>query len=303
MENKEEDVRLGANKFSERQPIGTAAQTQDKDYREPPAAALFDPDELASWSFYRAGIAEFIATFLFLYISIMTVMGVSKSDSKCSTVGIQGIAWAFGGMIFALVYCTAGISGGHINPAVTFGLFLARKLSLTRAFFYMVMQCLGAICGAGVVKGFQKHLYQSKGGGANVVNGGYTKGDGLGAEIVGTFVLVYTVFSATDAKRSARDSHVPILAPLPIGFAVFLVHLATIPITGTGINPARSLGAAIIYNQKPAWDDHVMDILGWTIHRGCTGCSLPPSRHKSHSLQIQVMQLLSSLHSTSRSEL
>ena len=258
MEGKEEDVRLGANKFSERQPIGTAAQgTDDKDYKEPPPAPLFEPGELKSWSFYRAGIAEFVATFLFLYISILTVMGVSKSPSKCATVGIQGIAWSFGGMIFALVYCTAGISGGHINPAVTFGLFLARKLSLTRALFYMVMQCLGAICGAGVVKGFQQGLYMGAGGGANAVNPGYTKGDGLGAEIVGTFVLVYTVFSATDAKRSARDSHVPILAPLPIGFAVFLVHLATIPITGTGINPARSLGAAIIYNRSHAWNDHV----------------------------------------------
>ncbi|VAH35287.1 unnamed protein product [Triticum turgidum subsp. durum] len=113
-------------------------------------------------------------------------------------------------MIFALVYCTAGISGGHINPAVTFGLFLARKLSLTRAVFYIIMQCLGAICGAGVVKGFQQGLYMGNGGGANVVAPGYTKGSGLGAEIIGTFVLVYTVFSATDAKRNARDSHVPV---------------------------------------------------------------------------------------------
>ncbi|TYI70462.1 hypothetical protein E1A91_D08G222700v1 [Gossypium mustelinum] len=256
MEGKEEDVKLGANKFSERQPIGTSAQT-DKDYKEPPAAPFFEPGELKSWSFYRAGIAEFVATFLFLYITVLTVMGVSQSKTKCATVGIQGIAWAFGGMIFALVYCTAGISGGHINPAATFGLFLARKLSLTRALFYMIMQCLGAICGAGVVKGFQgDNRYEMLGGGANVVNHGYTKGDGLGAEIIGTFVLVYTVFSATDAKRNARDSHVPILAPLPIGFAVFLVHLATIPITGTGINPARSLGAAIIYNKDHAWDDH-----------------------------------------------
>ncbi|GMN41337.1 hypothetical protein TIFTF001_010560 [Ficus carica] len=252
MEGKEEDVRLGANKFTERQPIGTAAQSQDdgKDYKEPPPAPLFEPGELTSWSFYRAGIAEFIATFLFLYITILTVMGVVKENSKCKTVGIQGIAWAFGGMIFALVYCTAGIS------AVTFGLFLARKLSLTRAVFYIVMQCLGAICGAGVVKGFKKSTFMANGGGANYVHSGYTKGDGLGAEIVGTFILVYTVFSATDAKRSARDSHVPILAPLPIGFAVFLVHLATIPITGTGINPARSLGAAIIYNKDLGWDDH-----------------------------------------------
>ena len=102
------------------------------------------------------------------------------------------------------------MTGGHINPAVTFGLFLARKLSLTRAVFYMVMQCLGAICGAGVVKGFQSSQYQLLNGGANFVQHGYTKGDGLGAEIVGTFVLVYTVFSATDAKRNARDLHVPV---------------------------------------------------------------------------------------------
>ena len=89
-------------------------------------------------------------------------------------------------------------------------MLLARKLSLTRAVFYMIMQCLGAICGAGVVKAFQKTQYQAHGGGANTVAVGYSTGDGLGAEIVGTFVLVYTVFSATDAKRSARDSHVPV---------------------------------------------------------------------------------------------
>ncbi|KAL5720930.1 Aquaporin PIP1-3 [Ranunculus cassubicifolius] len=251
-----EDVNLGATQHSERQPLGTSAQTDHKDYKDPPPTPCFEPGEIKSWSFWRAGIAEFIATFLFLYITVLTVMGFSRERNKCATVGIQGIAWAFGGMIFALVYCTAGISGGHINPAVTFGMLVARKISLIRAVFYMVMQCLGAICGAGVVKGFGKKPYQMLGGGANTVAHGYTKGAGLGAEIIGTFVLVYVVFSATDAKRKARDSHVPVLAPLPIGFAVFLVHLATIPITGTGINPARSLGAAIIYNRGHAWDDH-----------------------------------------------
>lgn len=113
-----------------------------------------------------------------------------------------------------MLVCVCG-AGGHINPAVTFGLFLARKLSLTRALFYIVMQVLGAIAGAGVVKGFEgKTRYGALKGGANFVNPGYTKGDGLGAEIVGTFVLVYTVFSATDAKRSARDSHVPVSVSL-----------------------------------------------------------------------------------------
>ena len=76
---------------------------------------------------------------------------------------------------------------------VTFGLLLARRLSLTRAVFYMIMQCLGAICGAGMVKGFQIHDFETRGGGINVVASGYSKLAGLGAEIVGTFVLVYTV--------------------------------------------------------------------------------------------------------------
>ncbi|KAK0591355.1 hypothetical protein LWI29_000468 [Acer saccharum] len=223
-----------------------------------PTSTPFRPEGAWKLVLLQSLIAEFIATLLFLYITVLTVIGYKKQidhDDPCGGVGILGIAWAFGGMIFVLVYCTAGISGGHINPAVTFGLFLARKVSLVRAVMYMVAQCLGAICGVGLVKTLQSAYYVKYGGGANTLSDGYSTGVGLGAEIVGTFVLVYTVFSATDPKRSARDSHIPVLAPLPIGFAVFMVHLATIPITGTGINPARSLGAAVILNEKKAWDD------------------------------------------------
>ena len=89
-----------------------------KDYHDPPPAALFDVEELAKWSFYRALIAEFIATLLFLYITVLTIIGYSQLTDQnkpgfheCDGVGILGIAWAFGGMIFILVYCTAGISG------------------------------------------------------------------------------------------------------------------------------------------------------------------------------------------------
>ncbi|XP_022858669.1 aquaporin PIP2-2-like [Olea europaea var. sylvestris] len=231
-----------------------------KDYRDPLPAPLIGLMELTKWSFYRAVIAEFIATLLFLYITVLTVIGYkSQNDTHCGGggVGILGIAWAFGGMIFVLVYCTAGISGGHINPAVTFGLFLARQVSMIKAIMYMVAQCLGAICGVALVKAVQKSHYKKYGGGVNELSDGYSTGGGLAAEIIGTFVLVYTVFSAIYAKRKARDSHVPVLAPLSIGFAVFMVHLATIPITGTSINPARSFGPAVIYNQKKAWDDQV----------------------------------------------
>lgn len=112
-------------------------------------------------------------------------------------------------------------AGGHINPAVTFGLFLARKVSLIRAILYIVAQCLGAICGVGLVKAFQKAYYTKYGGGANTLGDGYSVGTGLGAEIIGTFVLVYTVFSATDPKRNARDSHVPVSINYSCYYLVF----------------------------------------------------------------------------------
>lgn len=88
-----------------------------KDYTDPPPEPLFDAVELTKWSFYRALIAEFIATLLFLYVTVLTVIGYksqtdpAKNVDGCAGVGVLGIAWAFGGMIFVLVYCTAGISG------------------------------------------------------------------------------------------------------------------------------------------------------------------------------------------------
>jgi len=97
--------------------VGDKRSFSGKDYQDPPPEPLFDATELGKWSFYRALIAEFIATLLFLYVTIMTVIGYkSQTDpalnpDQCTGVGVLGIAWAFGGMIFILVYCTAGISG------------------------------------------------------------------------------------------------------------------------------------------------------------------------------------------------
>lgn len=112
-QDKEDDVALGANKYGERAALGTHAPVvpSEKDYMEPSVTPLLDGSEFRRWSFWRAGIAEFIASLLFLYITIQTVMGHKRFADPCRGVGIQGIAWAFGGMIFALVYCTAGISG------------------------------------------------------------------------------------------------------------------------------------------------------------------------------------------------
>ncbi|XP_054824766.1 aquaporin PIP2-7-like [Prosopis cineraria] len=96
---------------------------------------------------------KFITILLFLYVTIATVISHKKKQlGFCNSMGFLGITWAFGGMIFILIYCTANITGGHINPAVTFGLFLARKVTFIRALVYMVAWCLGAICGTGLVK-------------------------------------------------------------------------------------------------------------------------------------------------------
>ncbi|XP_054795123.1 aquaporin PIP2-7-like [Prosopis cineraria] len=97
--------------------------------------------------------AEFITILLFLYVTIATIISHTKKQlSFCNSVGFLGITWAFSSMIFILVYCIANITGGHINPAVTFELFLARKVTFIQALVYKVAQCLGAICGTGLVK-------------------------------------------------------------------------------------------------------------------------------------------------------
>ena len=118
MADKEDDVAVGAAKYGERAPLGTSAPgAPEKDYHEPQSTPFFEPREFRLWSFWRAGIAEFMASLLFLYITIQTVMGHDRRADPCLGVGIQGIAC--GGMIFALVYCTAGISGFYLISMFT----------------------------------------------------------------------------------------------------------------------------------------------------------------------------------------
>nr|GEZ49357.1 probable aquaporin PIP2-8 [Tanacetum cinerariifolium] len=98
--------------------VSETGETARRDYVDPPPAPLLDMGELKLWSFYRALIAEFVATLLFLYVTVATVIGYKKETDPCGGVGILGIAWAFGGMIFVLVYCTAGISGSVAEKTV-----------------------------------------------------------------------------------------------------------------------------------------------------------------------------------------
>ncbi|KAL0402392.1 UNVERIFIED_CONTAM: putative aquaporin PIP2-5 [Sesamum latifolium] len=228
-----------------------------KDYHDPPPAPLIDAEELTKWSFYRALIAEFIATLLFLYITVLTVIGY-KSQSEADACGGWGFSALHGlrrhdfhsRLLHRWNFRGSHKPGGDLRP-----LSGPESVAGESGDVYGG-SVFGGHLRSRLVKAFQRSHYKRYGGGANGLSDGYSVGVGLAAEIIGTFVLVYTVFSATDPKRNARDSHVPVLAPLPIGFAVFMVHLATIPITGTGINPARSLGAAVILNDDKAWHDH-----------------------------------------------
>lgn len=89
--------------------------TPNRDYEEPAPVAMFEMGELVTWSYYRAVIAEFVATLLFLYIIVAIIIGHKKEEEPCDGVGLLGISWGVGGMIFVLVYCTAGISGNLLT--------------------------------------------------------------------------------------------------------------------------------------------------------------------------------------------
>nr|VDD17996.1 unnamed protein product [Brassica oleracea] len=127
----------------------------------------------------------------------------------------------------------------------------------------MVAQCLGAICGVGFVKAFQSSYYVRYGGGANSLADGYSTGTSLAVEIIAPSSRPQTLNEVQETPTFQRViKNIVYRKLICVGstshwISVFMGHLATIPITGTGINPARSFGAAVIFNESKPWDDHV----------------------------------------------
>merc|ERR1719203_771913 len=164
--------------------------------------------------------------------------------------------------IMVLVYCTAHTSGGQLNWAVTVGLMVEGSLEPLQAAANMLAQLFGAIVGAAFLLATLPEAHRGNLG-SNQVNrdGGYTAGAAFFAETIFTFFLVFVVFqTAVDPRANTGTDHNsrPILAPLAIGFAVFLAHIFLIPITGCSINPTRSFGPALIATfdgVKKLWDD------------------------------------------------
>lgn len=184
----------------------------------------------------------------------IALVGLKDVVINNSSFGIA-TAFAFGMAIMVLAYSLGHISGGQFNPAVTLSLVLSGNLGLFQAIANVCAQVVGAILASGLLYGMVPDA-QNSSLGANAVAPGYTKAAALLGEIVMTaflcFVVHMTVCDETNANLYAQ-------APLAIGFAVFLGHTVLIPVDGCSINPARSLGPAIVSGQ---WDAFWVFIVG-----------------------------------------
>ncbi|ONI15825.1 hypothetical protein PRUPE_3G063500 [Prunus persica] len=197
-------------------------------------------DDSFSLGSLKAYLAEFISTLLFVFAGVGSAIAYNKltSNAALDPAGLVAIAIAHGFALFVAVAIGANISGGHVNPAVTFGLALGGQITVLTGIFYWIAQLLGAIVAAFILK---------------FVTGGLTipihsLAAGVGAiqgvifEIIITFALVYTVYAtAADPKKGALGT----IAPMAIGFIVGANILAAGPFSGGSMNPARSFGPAV----------------------------------------------------------
>lgn len=173
---------------------------------------------------------------------ILVLMGCGSAvfnHGATSVSAVLTIAFAFGLSVIAMAYCIGHISGCHINPAITVGVWLNGGMKGKVAVAYMIAQILGAIVGSGILYAISSTL-GVEGTGAN----SYTEGalvPALISEIVFTFIFVLTVLGATSKGASVNSG----FAGLAIGLCLVLVHIVCIPITGTSVNPARSIGPAL----------------------------------------------------------
>ena len=169
---------------------------------------------------------------------VLVLLGCGSAVIAGGEVGFLGISFAFGLSVVAMAYTIGGVSGCHINPAITFGMWVSRKIGGKDAGMYMLFQVLGAIIGSTLL-----WLIAGKCGegntGANLVNADYTVLQGIIAEVVFTCIFVLVVLGATSKFAYTK------FAGLAIGLALVLIHIVCIPITGTSVNPARSIGPAL----------------------------------------------------------
>ena len=185
----------------------------------------------------RKYFAEMIGTMVLVLMGCGTAVSLGCTNAIAATV--VGTAFAFGLAVVAMAYTIGGISGCHINPAITLAVWLSGKMSGKDAAFYMLFQVIGAILGSAILALLTANVDFS-GTGANACQEGVSLIGGLLAEVFFTFVFVLVVLGTTDEKKGAGN-----FAGLAIGLSLILVHLACIRYTGTSVNPARSIGPAL----------------------------------------------------------
>jgi len=200
-------------------------------------------------------IAEAIGTFTLIFIGIGAIAANYSSNSG---LGLTGIALAHGLAIAVMVSATGAISGGHLNPAVTIGLLVGKKIEPLLALFYILAQCLGAILGAILISAcVQSHALSATGFGIPAPGVGVSTTAVIAIEAVLTFFLVFVVYG------TAVDSRAPKVGGLFIGLTVALDIMCGGPISGGAMNPARHLGPALVFGQlQNVWMYWVGPLLG-----------------------------------------
>ncbi|MBE6312746.1 MAG: MIP family channel protein [Bacteroidales bacterium] len=185
--------------------------------------------------------AEMVGTMVLVLMGCGVAVALGcDSTVGANTASVIGTSLAFGLAVVAMAYTVGGISGCHINPAITLGCLLTKRISAKDAAMYMLFQVIGAFVGAGILAAL---VGCDSGLGANALQegNGITVCQGLLAEVVFTFVFVLVVLGTTDEKKGAGN-----FAGLAIGLSLVLVHLACIYFTGTSVNPARSIAPAVL---------------------------------------------------------
>ena len=195
-------------------------------------------------SITKRATAEFIGTF-------WLVLGGCGSAVLASAfpgvgIGLLGVALAFGLTVLTMAYAIGHISGAHLNPAVSIGLAAGGRFKTSELLPYIVAQVLGGIVAAGVLyfiasgqAGFDVSSGLASNGYGEHSPGKYSLGAGFVTEVVMTFMFLIVILGATDARAPAG------FAPIAIGLCLTLIHLISIPVTNTSVNPARSTGPAV----------------------------------------------------------
>lgn len=189
----------------------------------------------------RKFVAEMLGTFA------LVLVGCGSAVIAGDKVGFLGIAFAFGLTVLAMAYAIGHISGCHVNPAVSVGMLVAGRMKLKDTILYVIAQCIGAIAGAAVLwwiaTGLAGYSVAANGLGQNGFGmhspGGYPLASALVFEVVFTALFLLVILGATSKGAPAG------FAGIPIGLALVLIHIVGIPVTGTSVNPARSLGPAL----------------------------------------------------------